>query len=707
MSSLIPGYNYDIFISYRQKDNKGDRWVSEFVEALKTELESTFKEEISVYFDENPDDRLGENHDVDRSLHDKLKCLIFMPILSQTYCDTGSYAWQSELGPFIETARQDRLGMEIKLKNGNVASRIMQIRIHDLEPEDVSLFEKKTGSTLRAMDFVFKTVSGVSRPLLPNEDHTTDNLNKTYYRDQINKVANAVKEIITSIKSSYQHEKQEIPVSLSEQPPAKKYHKIRNIIIGSIAIVLILLGALLLPRLFKPKEEQIKSIAVLPFFNDSPDEENEYFINGIMDEILNNLQEIKELSVVSRTSVEQYRGKDKPPIPEIARKLNVNYIVEGSGQKYGNNFRLRVQLIDGNRDKHLWGDSYERNIQETKDIFQIQTTIAEAIATELEAAITPEEKQQIGKETEANLEAYDAYLKGLFLYERGVDAGDDNNRAIEAFKESISLDSAFALPWTYLSMCYWRQANSINSPEFKEAKSTAEKALELDPESGVALVNIAEVLDNEFDFAGAEEKIKIALETEPDNQYVLRNAGRFYTKLDKPEESIAYCKKALQKNPNNRTVLQYLCRAYLYAGHLDAAMNEFMRYKELGYTGIQDYYKILLEQGQFEKIIDEPEIQESEYIYDVARAAAHFALGHTSQGQDIIDTLVKKNTPAYWIAFAYAYDDNPARINKWLERSFTDRENDELTYIPVEPAFKKYHDLPAVKKIIREIKYPD
>jgi hypothetical protein len=91
----------------------------------------------------------------------------------------------------------------------------------------------------------------------------------------------------------------------------------------------------------------------------------------------------------------------------------------------------------------------------------------------------------------------------------------------------------------------------------------------------------------------------------------------------------------------------------------------------------------------------------------LARAAAHFALGHTSRGQDIIDALVEKNTPAYWIAFAYAYDDNPARINDWLERSFTDRENDELTYIPVEPAFKKYHDLPAVKKIIREIKYPD
>ena len=105
--------------------------------------------------------------------------------------------------------------------------------------------------------------------------------------------------------------------------------------------------------------------------NDSPDQENAYFINGIMDEILNNLQKIKDFRVLSRTSTEQFRGANKPTIPEIAKKLNVNYIVEGSGQKYGNTFRLRVQLIAANNEKHLWGESFEQEIKETKDIFQI------------------------------------------------------------------------------------------------------------------------------------------------------------------------------------------------------------------------------------------------------------------------------------------------------------------------------------------------
>jgi TolB-like protein len=707
MPSLISGYEYDIFISYRQKDNKYDGWVTEFVENLKKELEATFKEEISVYFDINPHDGLLETHDVDESLKEKLKCLIFRPIISRTYCDPKSFAWENEFKAFVEQASKDQFGLKVKIPNGNVASRVLPVQIYDLDKNDTELFESVTGGVLRSIEFIYKS-AGVNRPLRAKEDHPQDNVNNTYYRDQINKIANAVKDIISAIESTGRQEIESGGMSQAEQIILKRNHKTRYIIIISAILILVLLGLLVIPKLRKPSDGKVKSIAVLPFFNDSPDEENEYFINGIMDEVLNNLQAIKDLSVVSRTSVEQYRGSDKPPIPEIARKLNVNYIVEGSGQKYGNNFRLRVQLIDGNKDKHLWADSYERNIQETKDIFLIQTTIAEAIATELEAAITPEEKQQIGKTTEANLEAYDAYLKGLFFYERGGDAGEDNNRAIEAFRESIRLDSTFALPWTYLSMCHWRKATSTNSPEFKEAKRTAEKALELDPASGVAIVNVAEILDNEYDFAAADEKIRLALKIDPDDQYVLRNAGRFYTKMGKTDESIAYCKKALQKNPNNRTVLNYLTVAFFYAGQLEEAMENFLKYKEIGYSGRDFYYKILLEQGNFSRIINEPPSEETVYVHDIFLAAAHFALGQTNQGEELINKVVEENTPSpYWIAFAYAYADNPGKVNEWLEKSFDRREKYDLTYLGVEPAFKKYRDLPAVKKILAQIKYPE
>src|SRR5512136_2059585 len=141
MASLIPGFEYDIFISYRQKDNKGDRWVSEFVEALKTELESTFKEEISVYFDINPHDGLLETHDVDASLKNKLKCLVFIPIISRTYCDPKSFAWEHEFKSFVDLASKDQIGLKVKLPNGNVASRILPVQIYELDPGDKKLLE--------------------------------------------------------------------------------------------------------------------------------------------------------------------------------------------------------------------------------------------------------------------------------------------------------------------------------------------------------------------------------------------------------------------------------------------------------------------------------------------------------------------------------------------------------------------------------------
>ena len=131
MPSIIPEYEYDIFISYRHNDNQ-DKWVTQFVEALQKELKATLKNEVSIYFDENPHDGLLETHQVDASLAKKLKCLVFIPIISQTYCDTKSFAWENEFLPFNKMAREDTLGMNITLANGNVSSRILPVKIHDI-----------------------------------------------------------------------------------------------------------------------------------------------------------------------------------------------------------------------------------------------------------------------------------------------------------------------------------------------------------------------------------------------------------------------------------------------------------------------------------------------------------------------------------------------------------------------------------------------
>jgi dienelactone hydrolase len=200
MPGLIEGYNYDIFISYRQKDNKYDGWVTEFVENLKKELDSMFKEEINVYFDINPSDYLLENYDVDASLKDKLKCLVFIPIISRTYCDPKAFAWEYEHKAFIELASKDEFGLQVKVPGGNFANRVLPVRIHDLESGDVKLFESSIGGVLRPIDFIYKE-AGVNRQLRAKDDDIIKSPTQVLYRDQVNKVALATREIIKSMVS--------------------------------------------------------------------------------------------------------------------------------------------------------------------------------------------------------------------------------------------------------------------------------------------------------------------------------------------------------------------------------------------------------------------------------------------------------------------------------------------------------------------------
>ncbi|MGE5456983.1 MAG: hypothetical protein ACM3RX_01370 [Methanococcaceae archaeon] len=285
MGLLIPGYEYDIFISYRQNDNKYDGWVTEFVANLNKELEATIKDKVTVYFDANPHDGLLETHSVERSLAGKLKCLIFIPVLSRTYCDPRGYAWNNEFLAFLNIAREDNIGLNVMLSNGNVASRVLPIRIHDLNPEDIKLVESNIG-IIRSIDFIYKS-SGVNRPLRANEDHPQDNVNKIYYRDQINKVANAIDEIIRSLNKVQAESKSgkttddrpaapDQMVNREKEPGEYKKGKSRIWLITALSTLLFIAGVFVLYRVIGSEHSeslstQEKSIAVLPFLNDSPD----------------------------------------------------------------------------------------------------------------------------------------------------------------------------------------------------------------------------------------------------------------------------------------------------------------------------------------------------------------------------------------------------------------------------------------------------
>lgn len=353
MSSIVTGYEYDIFISYRHNDDRTG-WVTEFVKSLQHEVAATLKEPVSFYYDTNPKDGIIETHEVKDSLKEKVKCLIFIPIISQTYCDPKSFAWQNEFIAFRDFAESDSYGLQIRLASGNVAKRILPVRIHEIDPSDVKLYEQVTGGIMRPIDFVFKS-AGVNRPLRPQDDEAREITHDLFYRDQLNKVANAVKELITAFKdgseavvmqpATHIDNKDRAPSSTPSKNARFKIN--RN---ASISILLVLLSLIAAFYFLNPKtistsedKKSTKSIAVLSFVDMSPNKDQEYFSDGISEELINALIKIPGMKVSGRTSSFSYKGTNVN-LQEIGRALGVETILEGSIRKAGNKVRITAQF---------------------------------------------------------------------------------------------------------------------------------------------------------------------------------------------------------------------------------------------------------------------------------------------------------------------------------------------------------------------------
>jgi TolB-like protein/Tfp pilus assembly protein PilF len=579
MPSLIPGYNYDIFVSYRQKDNKHDGWVTEFVDQLKGELESTFKEEVSVYFDINPHDGLLETHEVGDSLKEKLKCLVFIPIISRTYCDPKSFAWEHEFKSFVEQASKDHFGLKIKLPNGNVASRVLPVRIHDLEETDIKECESVLGGVLRGVEFIYKS-AGVNRPLRSKEDNPHDNLNRTIYRDQINKVALAIKEIIDGMMESENRFYEVSHESLGVKPEKERNNKYKLFIGSLILLILIVLGYFLVPGIFKPSEPVDKSIAVLPFTNLSNDPEQEYFSDGIVEAILTHLFKIGELRVVSSTSTKRFKSTELS-MKEIARELGVSSILEGSVQKIGNNVRITAQLIDAKTDVHLWSEMYDRDIS---DIFKIQSEVAQNVARELKATLTAEEQGQIEKNQTNNTEAYNLYLQGRFFWGKRTEEG--LNKSVEYFKKAIAADTGYALAYAGLADAYFIQTYwgwIPKSEGFNKSKETVLKALNIDKDLSEAHTVLGTLYNyKEWNWEEAGKELKLAVGLNPN----FVTAHHYYSELldilGENKEARDQINRALELDPY-LPVLHMLSGPYYYynEGKLKEAIKEINILEEL------------------------------------------------------------------------------------------------------------------------------
>ena len=511
MASLIPGYNYDIFISYRQKDNKGDRWVSEFVDALKDELESTFKEEISVYFDINPHDGLLETHDVDESLKEKLKCLVFIPIISRTYCDPKSFAWEHEFKVFVDQASNDQFGLKVKLPNGNVASRVLPVQIHDLDIADVKECESVLGGVLRGVEFIHKE-TGVNRSLSP-KDHEEKNLNNTNYRNQINKVALAIKEIISGLKKE--------PIeSVSERK--------KDLLIEE-----------------RPHLKE-KSIIVLPFENMSSDPEQEYFSDGLTEEIITDLSHIRDLLVISRSSSMTFKGA-KATIKEITDKVHVRYVLEGSVRKAGNNLRITAQLIDGMTDTHLWAEKYEETLD---NVFRVQEKISNLIADSLQIRLTSGEKGKNKNISASDLVANECWFRAKQeIHKYTPESFSRANNILENGLKENGDNELLLWGLGYLNWFYVNMGIYLDDAYLRKAEHYVERIFELNIGSFYGYQLQGLIAYKRGDTKKSIYYTQKALEIEPNNPEALDHLIWMYADTGKTHKSYEYIERLLAVDP--------------------------------------------------------------------------------------------------------------------------------------------------------------
>lgn len=457
-----------------------------------------------------------------------------------------------------------------------------------------------------------------------------------------------------------------------------------------------------------------KSIAVLPFKNLSKDDENAYFVDGVVGTITTHLSSIKDLKVISRTSADRYRGSAQS-IPEIARELRVSHLLEGSIQRFQNTVRIDVRLVDAHSEGQVWAEHYDREI---KDIFTIQNEIAENVSTVLQTTLSPEEKELLSQTSTDNPEAYDLYLKGE--YEFNTYTRNGIHRAAQCFQQAIALDSGYARAYGALAASYILKAGMFGaelSPleAFSLAKPLLDKALFLDPDNIEALTwKGFYLLYNDWDFEGTEQLYRKAVAF--DFQTALALYADFLNFTGRHDEAISISKRLDQADPyypNSRMVL-----SLYYAGRYEEA-EEFAHSRMRmfnNYSTMENYGFLLLNTGRYRESI--PVFQRVLQIEGIRyprvlgwMGAAYARSGETGKALELLEELKEKinHTDAgalrFFIAVIYAaLDEKPLALH-WLQESFVQHEM-EIPWMKSEPQFFGLHGDPAFESLLTKVGFP-
>ena len=447
-----------------------------------------------------------------------------------------------------------------------------------------------------------------------------------------------------------------------------------------------------------------KSIAVLPFLDLSEKKDQEYFSDGLTEELLDQLAQVPDLHVPARTSSFYFKGK-QATIAEMARALGVTHVLEGSVRKAGHTMRVSAQLIRADNGYHLWAHTYDRDV---KDVFKVQDEIAAAVVEALKARLLPIPAALTARRS-TNSAAYDQYLVGRQFLTRN--SGDYSRRAAAAFRKSIALDPNYAAAWAGLADAMFWVADS--EPALKntladrtEARAAADRAVALQPELADgyrtrALLRTA----NDLDFAGAREDLQRALQLEPENAEVLNYYGAAsLTPTGRLTEAIAVLRKATQIDPLNARAWSFLGSALMFQGDCAAAFTALQRSLEI--SPHQTYAPNALTlcymlAGRPAEALKASQQSASEVFRLWGAALAQSGLGDQAQAQRPLDTLIAKygSTAAYQIAQIYAWRGDKLRATFWLERAHVQKDAG-YPYIKVDPMLRNLHGDPHYRSML-------
>jgi TolB-like protein/DNA-binding winged helix-turn-helix (wHTH) protein len=456
----------------------------------------------------------------------------------------------------------------------------------------------------------------------------------------------------------------------------------------------------------------IRSIVVLPLANLSGDPAQEYFADGMTDELTTDLAKIGALRVISRTSATHYRDTQEP-LPQIAQELKVDAVIEGSVARSGNRVRITAQLIDARNDRHLWAESYERDVS---DVLNVQNSVALEIAHQVRATLTPAERESLAAHSTVVPEAYDAYLRGR--KELGKQRQEALRKGLEYFQQAIALDRLYAPAYAGLADSYSLLVNYEGLPPlegFPQARAAALKALELDhnlPEAHTSLAYVKHHFD--WDWAGAETEYLLAIRLDPSNAITHLRYAEFLSNLARHDEAIREVRLAHELDPLSLVIQANIGRLLYYARRYDEAIVELRQvlsadpHRVFARVHLAKCYE---EKQMYSEALKEMDAVTAEFHGQEGIGVAHL-FASMGRASDALRILKYQEQPPpdgaqewLFIAEVYARLGERDKAFHWLDQAYQNRDF-FMTFSKTDPALDPVRSDPRFAATLKKMGFP-